>query len=612
MRLAFIDFAGVEFAGWDYTIDTPYQQPLGGSQSALCYLAEELAAIGHEVTIVNGVSAPLMNRGVLLRPLDAETWESFAACDAVIVLNGCRPMHAAELRRRLSPGAQLIYWTQHAHDQRASSNLAEPAMRALWDRFVLISDWQSACYREVFGLPEDRIVVMRNAIGPAFRNLFDPRVSVSAGRPWPPVLAYTSTPFRGLDVLLDAFGAIRSAIPGTTLKIFSSMSVYRIDGSRDPFADLYERCRATEGVEYVGSRPQPELAEVLRGVTALAYPNTFPETACIAAMEAMAAGCLVVTSTLGALPETTAGYGFLATPVPDRRLFAERFADLTVRVLRLAAEHPKEIGSRLGEQVRHVNRTTTWRVRAREWSAWLAADAARAWGRHFGVAEAAPMPQQPVFMPPPYALAPTTDGLRLVNAVSANGRALLSASARTHELDALIKGLIRPCDVVLDVGAGSGDIALALARRIGPGGLVVAAESDPADFLALCASAALAGMPQLRPLPHIGAEGPPLDLEGLRFVRLAAMWGDSLPGWLQRLVTRHRPILLINVESETAFAQVAGAGWDGYRLYWHASGLLTDRLAVLAVPEETVPPVQGVPAERFTDMPIRSRNCQSS
>lgn len=606
MRIAFIDFAG-----WDYTVDTPYRQPLGGSQSALCYLAEELAALGHSVMIVNGVRAPVTSRGVSVRPLTAATWEEMARCDAAIVLNGCRLALAEELRRRLSPDTRLIYWTQHAHDQPASANLADPAMRVLWDRFVLISDWQSACYRSTFALPEDRIVVMRNAIGPAFRNLFARREPVAAGRPWPPVLAYTSTPFRGLDVLLDAFGAIRAAIPGTTLKVFSSMSVYRIDGSRDPHAALYERCRTTEGVEYVGSRPQPELAGILRGVTALAYPNTFPETACIAAMEAMAAGCLVVTTALGALPETTAGYGFLATPATDRRQFAGRFADFTVRVLRLAAEHPEEIERRLAEQVGHVNRTTTWRVRAREWGAWLAADAAHAWGRRAGVDEAAAPPRRPVFAHPPYALAAAAGGTRLVNAASPRGRAALAAPDRAHGLEALIEGLIRPCDVVLDVGAGSGELALALAGRVGSGGLVAAVEADPVDFLALAANAALAGMPQIRPLSAIGPEGPAADLEGLRFVRLATAWGDSLPGWLSALVSRHRPILLIGVESEAAFAQVAGAGWEGYRLYWHTNGAGAAPRAVLAVPAETVPAVQGVPAERFADMAGRPSESQS-
>src|ERR1043166_972669 len=59
MRIAFIDLDVL-----DYTTDTPYRQPMGGSHSAVCYLAEALARKGHQVALLNRTKNPGAYRGV--------------------------------------------------------------------------------------------------------------------------------------------------------------------------------------------------------------------------------------------------------------------------------------------------------------------------------------------------------------------------------------------------------------------------------------------------------------------------------------------------------------------------------------------------------------------
>jgi glycosyltransferase involved in cell wall biosynthesis len=151
------------------------------------------------------------------------------------------------------------------------------------------------------------MAVLRNAIAPMFERSNRERTYFFTSER-PPMLLYTRTPFRGLNVLLEVFPRIRALIPGCEAKIFLSMAVYQ---SHDSYRSLYDLCRTTEGVHYMGSIGQDELVEVTKHADVFAYPNTFPETSCIALMEAMASGCMIVSSELGALPETAAGFGSL-------------------------------------------------------------------------------------------------------------------------------------------------------------------------------------------------------------------------------------------------------------------------------------------------------------
>ncbi len=367
MKIAFADFIA-----WDYKVESAYQMALGGSQSALCYLAETLAQQGHEVFLLNHTSEPGISRGVMCLPINTTPVQRLHSIDALIVLN--LPGHGLAIKPFLGDNTRLILWTQNGHDTAAEKPLQNSAERDVYDYMVLVSNWQRDRFYEHFGINLTRTEILRNAIAPSFSGLFPDETPILAHKSKPPILAYTSTPFRGLDLLLEVFPKIRAAIPGTRLKVFSSMKVYHVAEAEDEFKYgwLYRQCQETPGVEYVGSLPQPELANELKSVTVLAYPNTFAETSCIAVMEAMASGCYIVTSNLGALPETTAGFARLISIEDDWDVYKERFVQETVEVLReCTAKDTTQAETHLRQQVNYVNRFNVWSVRAQQWVEWL-------------------------------------------------------------------------------------------------------------------------------------------------------------------------------------------------------------------------------------------------
>jgi glycosyltransferase involved in cell wall biosynthesis len=365
-----LNIAFFDAMGWDFDVSTPYERPLGGSQSALSYLAVELARRGSRVTLYCGTSRSRDVMGVTCvstRTIAAETLRQ--PFDAFVVLNG--PAEACfQLRPRLAPTAPLVLWTQHAADQAVMHPLRQPEVRRAWDAIACVSDWQRTAMIDEYGLEPSRVYVLRNAIAPAFEALFSSRDELARAKGSRLILSYTSTPYRGLVVLISAFPEVRGEFPEAELEVFSSMKVYQQDEPGDYYVPLYNRCRNTPAVRYAGSVPQPRLAEALKAASILAYPNIFAETSCIAAMEAMAAGLLVVTTDLGALPETTMGFGILVPPAVGPgglKDLARDFLDTLKGVLRERADAPLRFAEARFEQVEAINAGCTWRVRAPQW-----------------------------------------------------------------------------------------------------------------------------------------------------------------------------------------------------------------------------------------------------
>jgi len=351
---------------FDFNIETPFLQPLGGTESAICYLAIELSRAGHQVTLVSKDSAPGTYRGVECVDLVEATRDFFhtRSFDIVVVSN-----HAAfsvQLRPLLPPQTRMALWSGHDRDQPAMQPLHQQEIGSTWDLIVLVSEYQRTGFVNRFHIKPERFVILRNAIGPRFENLFSSFAEMSAAKSVPG-LAYNSTPFRGLNLLPVIFEEFHKAHPETRLRIYSSMKVYQ---QADPsqFEELYQQLTRLEGVEYIGSLPQPQLAEALKSAYILAYPNTFAETSCIAVMEAMAAGSFILTSELGALPETTAGFGELIpvafTPIQK---YAEQYYQSLEMVYQAFLTRREEILLHLWNQVLYVNQNNTWRVRARQW-----------------------------------------------------------------------------------------------------------------------------------------------------------------------------------------------------------------------------------------------------
>ena len=246
-----------------------------------------------------------------------------------------------------------VVWMHHDVNQRWVQWCNDKELVDTVDCFVFVSYWQCERYINTFGLPPQRCAVLRHAID------MSPEM-----RRWEtgPILrcAYTSTPFRGLVLLLDAWERLSPA--NAELHIWSSMKLYLVDDR--PYEHLFARAQSMRGVIYHGLSPNPELRAALRSMHFLVYPCTFAETACLAAIEAMAAGCRLIIPSLGALPETTGGYARTYPSNPNDEEHVATFSE------NFATELSDPVGRQSGpiaESTSHCAAVYNWPQRLREW-----------------------------------------------------------------------------------------------------------------------------------------------------------------------------------------------------------------------------------------------------
>lgn len=370
MRLAFVDPGPLR-----YDLDSPGKIPLGGSESALCYLTSALSAAGHQVYFLKEGATAHWCQGVRCLPLTPHMLREICPVEAVVVLNVAGV--GAGIRETIGPRVPLVLWNQQAPDQPDLQPLKHPAVRNAYTGFACVSEWQARVSTPVFGWDPRRIGIQRNAVAPWFLNLFSAEESILAAKDDPPVLAYTSTPYRGLDLLLDIFPRVRREFADVRLQVFSSMRVYQMQSEKEAayFGALYDRCRNTPGVESCGSVSQTELARALRAVSLFTYSNTYAETSCISVMEALAAGCGVITSHLAALPETAGGYADLI-PLEsdaDRQQYVDRFAIQVIERLGEQRDENRRAAREeaLRRQLTYIHTECTWHRRAQQWVDWL-------------------------------------------------------------------------------------------------------------------------------------------------------------------------------------------------------------------------------------------------
>ena len=257
-----------------------------------------------------------------------------------------------------------ILWEQLSYDQ--------PNVQALRDRkyvddldwIIFNSHWSYNQFRLRFKIPEYKTRVLQNFIHPFPHPLKKDNSKIK--------LIYTSTPWRGLAILMRTVELLDEKRKDFEVDIYSSTLVYGSNFdelNKKKYQSLFDKCEEIPNINYKGYATNEEVRQALMKSHILAYPCIFEETSCLAAIEAMAAGCKVVTTNYGALPETCGRFARYICFEPH----VQRLIDSYVEVLNEEMDNifsEKTLES-LQYQVNHYNTEWSIETRLKEWEAFL-------------------------------------------------------------------------------------------------------------------------------------------------------------------------------------------------------------------------------------------------
>lgn len=286
------------------------QVGLGGSETAAWRLAERLAELDYTVTLYGHFATEGCVKDVILR--DFKTFDPSHPYKAVVAFRD------AQMFDRKLAAEHTVLWLE---DVAGGEGITPERMENI-DYVYAVSQWHHDNVIEQYPwIDTEKVVACRNGIHlPFFTDGEQPERELR--------VLYTSSPDRGLDILLEVWPRVAEQVPGVKLQHAYSRWYDLVADAAPGISTHRQRLRGLEeaaGSERLPSQGQKALAQLMRSSRVWVAPSYFSpakakfnETSCISAMEAQAAGLAVVASNWGALAETVkVGAKLDGDPVSD-------------------------------------------------------------------------------------------------------------------------------------------------------------------------------------------------------------------------------------------------------------------------------------------------------
>lgn len=313
---------------FEFSGKTIYEKAMGGSETAFANMAREMVSEGWNVLAFCKTPENGIFEGVFycsssrfdymigeIEKIAGKKLDVFVSCRDCGIFNTYLPFKL-----------KCLWVHDYPNDYKGFKDSIDK-----WDYILFVSHYQRDEFLKVYRIPLDKMIATRNGVREEWYSTLVPKIKGKC--------IYCTTPFRGLELLLEMWIEIKKRVPYATLSVFSGMSVYGLQNDLKIKEMLeYWKQRAKElDITFFEPVKQEVLASELLTSELMLYPSIYKETSCIVALESIKAGTPIVCSAYGALPETVAGCGVLIQcnlfTDPFGKKFQEDFINATVTLL---------------------------------------------------------------------------------------------------------------------------------------------------------------------------------------------------------------------------------------------------------------------------------------
>lgn len=316
MKIAFVDVLGLTYDG-----STLQKRGLGGSESAIIRISEELAKIGFSVTVYNDCTSddshPGAYNGVVYRPLHEANNESTPFYDITIV---SRSIKAVAHNWKICQQSRFVALYMHDTFCEGDNEIEDLILQGRINEIFTLTDWHTAYVthadhgkRRNFDILKNHIYQTRNGIGNMNPGWIDVREKD------PNLFVFNASVTKGMVPLVkDIWPWVKQRIPDAKLTIIGGYYKFRDAAGPDQQEKDWTELALQHGkdINFTGVIKQQEISEILRRSSFMIYPAGFPETFGISTLEALAHNVPLITCRFGALEETAIDIASYKIPYP--------------------------------------------------------------------------------------------------------------------------------------------------------------------------------------------------------------------------------------------------------------------------------------------------------